>query len=45
MRVFFGRCAIVRFRRAVRAAFLAFRFAAVRCFVFVIATDLRGSHR
>jgi hypothetical protein len=30
VRVFFGRCAIVRFRLAAAAAFLIFRLAAVR---------------
>jgi hypothetical protein len=33
VRVFFGRCAIVFFRRAALAAFLMFRFAATRCFL------------
>jgi hypothetical protein len=32
VRVFFGRCAIVRFRRAAFAAFLTFLRAAERCF-------------
>lgn len=32
VRVFFGKCAIVLFRRAALAAFLMLRFAAVRCF-------------
>ncbi len=37
VRVFLGKCAIVFFRRAALAAFLMFRFAAVRCFVVVIS--------
>ena len=36
VRAFFGRRAIVLFRRAVLAAFLIFRFAAARCFSVVI---------
>src|SRR4030095_21237 len=36
VRVFFGRCAMVLFRRAALAAFLMFRFAAARCFFVVI---------
>ena len=36
VRVFLGRCAIVFFRRAALAAFLMFRFAAVRCFLLAI---------
>ena len=38
VRVFFGRCAIVLFRRAARAAFLMFRFAAARCFLVVTSS-------
>jgi len=34
-RFFLGRCAIVFFGRAALAAFLIFRFAAVRCFLVV----------
>jgi hypothetical protein len=36
MRVLFGKCATVLFRRAALAAFLMFRFAAARCFRVVI---------
>ena len=38
VRVFLGRCAMVLFRRAARAAFLMFRFAAVRCFLVVTSS-------
>ena len=37
VRVFFGKCATVLFRRAALAAFLMFRFAAIRCFLVVIS--------
>src|SRR2546430_5310514 len=37
VRVFLGKCAIVLFRRAALAAFLMFRFAAVRCFLVVMS--------
>ena len=36
VRVFLGRCAIVRMRLAAVAAFLMFRFAAVLCLVVAI---------
>ena len=36
VRVFLGKCAIVLFPRAALAAFLIFRFAAVRCFLVVM---------
>ena len=37
VRVFLDKCAIVLFRRAALAAFLMFRFAAVRCFLVVMS--------
>jgi len=43
VRVFLGRCAIVRFRRADLAAFLMFRFAAARCFLVVISPSRQVS--
>src|SRR5439155_11690551 len=42
VRVFFGRCAIVLARFAARAAFLIFFFAAMRCFLLVIAKIFRA---
>jgi hypothetical protein len=40
VRVDFGRCAIVRFLLAARAAFLMFRFAARLCFIVAMAVSL-----
>jgi hypothetical protein len=47
IRVRFGKCAIVRFRRAALAAFLTFRRAASRCFddVMLPLCFLRGAFR
>jgi len=39
VRVFLGKCEIVFFRRAARAAFLIFRFAAARCFLVVTSSQ------
>jgi hypothetical protein len=43
VRVFFGKCAIVLFRRAALAAFLMFRFAVTRCFLVVISASEQAS--
>ena len=40
VRVDFGRCAIVRFLLAARAAFLMFHFAARLCFIVAMAVSL-----